>query len=401
MAQEHQEYIHQKVNPILENLVTQLLLERPEHLPTFMIKWLSEHTKTPTPVTGDAKKITTLKQELEELQAEVKQLEAEVGDVPAASKPEEDADESEEEDDDDDGLDTSMPPPAAYLKQARGSVSAEAYGMFNPQKAFKAPVYEKTEEQMQKLRAVLEESFLFSSLEKKDLDTVIKAMQQANVPKGQELIKQGDDGDYLYVVEKGQMDCYKKTGDENKKVKECKAGDAFGELALLYNCPRAASVVAYEDCVLWQLDRESFNLIVRDATSKRRERYEEFLKGVAILNSMDAYERNSMCDALIPKSVQKGETIVEQGTHGDEFYIVEEGECVVEKVYIKDTPAKKVNEYKSGDYFGELALLHNEPRAASVIAKTDCRFLTLKRKTFKQLLGPLEQILTRHAKSYT
>merc|ERR1711972_195713 len=119
-------------------------------------------------------------------------------------------------------MDTSMPPPAAYLKQVRGSVSAEAFGAFNPQKAFTAPVYEKTDEQMKKLRKVMEDSFIFSSLEKKDLDTVINAMQQTKVDKGTQLIKQGDDGDYLYIIEEGQMDCYKKIEGENKKVKECK-----------------------------------------------------------------------------------------------------------------------------------------------------------------------------------
>merc|ERR1712186_256416 len=129
-------------------------------------------------------------------------------------------------------------------------------------------------------------------------------------------------------VEAGQMNCYKKAPDgaAEIKVKECKAGDAFGELALLYNCPRAPSVVAETNCVLWQLDRESFNLIVRDATTKRRGRYEEFLKGVPILKTMDSYERNSLCDALIPKTVTAGDTIVKQGTPGDEFYILEEGE---------------------------------------------------------------------------
>jgi len=402
MAQEHQEYIQQKVNPILENLVTQLLLERPEHLAPFMIKWLSEHAKTPAAaaLTEGVNELSELKSELERLQEEVKLLESEVGDkddVKKAGK----VDDDEESDEDDDVADDMPPPPAHYLKAGpRTSVSAEAYGNWNVLKEFTAPVYPKTDAQKARIKSVLQESFLFSSLEAKDVVIVVDAMQEKVVDAGTTLIKQGDDGDCLYVVEEGQMNCFKNIDGEDKKVKECKAGDAFGELALLYNCPRAATVTAHERCVLWQLDRESFNHIVKDASAKRRSVYEEFLKGVPILQTMEAYERTTMCDALVTKSYAKGDVIVKQGDPGDMFFILEEGECIVEKVYVEGTPAQEVLQYKSGDYFGELALLNNDTRAASVVAKSDVRLLTLSRRTFKQLLGPLEDILKRNASAY-
>ena len=57
-------------------------------------------------------------------------------------------------------------------------------------------------------------------------------------------------------------------------------------------------------------------------------------------------------------------------------------------------------EYKSGDYFGELSLLRNEPRAANIIAKTFLRVAKLDRQSFKRLLGPLEHILRRNIESY-
>jgi cAMP-dependent protein kinase regulator len=59
-----------------------------------------------------------------------------------------------------------------------------------------------------------------------------------------------------------------------------------------------------------------------------------------------------------------------------------------------------VKKYATGDYFGEIALLRNEPRAASVIAKSNCSCVTIDRHSFKRMLGPLENILKRNIDLY-
>merc|ERR1712230_123312 len=109
----------------------------------------------------------------------------------------------------------------------------------------------------------------------------------------------GDNGDFLFMIETGTLDCYIKKPDGSEiKVKTCAAGDAFGELALLYNCPRAASVQSREAATLWELDRETFNAIVKDAAAKKREMYEKFLTSVPLLESLSKYERDQLADAL-------------------------------------------------------------------------------------------------------
>merc|ERR1712087_775291 len=172
-------------------------------------------------------------------------------------------------------------------------------------------------------------------------------------------------------------------------------------MGLLYNCPRAASVVAKEASVCWQLDRDSFGHIVRDAAVKRRNKYDGFLKNVAIISSIDPYERSQIADALKAENFRKGDVIVKQDEPGDKFYIIEEGYLYA----LKKTPGagdQRVMDYKPGDYFGELALLKNQPRAASVVVASDnAKVLSMSRVAFNKMLGPLQHILARQVASYT
>lgn len=139
--------------------------------------------------------------------------------------------------------------------------------MFNKKENFVAKVIPKSEEQRQRIISRVMQSFLFNSLEDSELDTVINAFEEKKFSKGDYVIEQGDHGDVLYLVETGTLSCYKKFAGEDaqKFLKVYNPGEAFGELALLYNAPRAASIQADDECTLWALDRETFNHIVKDA----------------------------------------------------------------------------------------------------------------------------------------
>lgn len=132
---------------------------------------------------------------------------------------------------------------------------------------------------------------------------------------GEYVIRQGEDGDVLFVVDKGELDCFKKFKKdqvEDTYLKTYYPGESFGELSLLYNAPRAASIRAKTDSVLFALDRGTFNAIVKDAAVRRRNRYEEFLKKVPLLDTMDPYERLQLADGLKPVKFKKGETVIRQ-----------------------------------------------------------------------------------------
>jgi cAMP-dependent protein kinase regulator len=253
--------------------------------------------------------------------------------------------------------------------KGRTSVCAEVYGIYNRQEDFKPRVITKSHEQKETIKSRVEENFLFSNLDEKDLETVIDAMEEKVFNSGSTVITQGDNGDCLYLIQSGSLDCYKDIDSERKHIKVYSPGEAFGELALLYNAPRAATIVASSECILWALDRETFNHIVKDAAIKKRERYQAFLKSVEILSGMDSYEISQISDALKTIKFKSGDYIIKQGEMGDNFYIVEDGEAFATKVINEGEDAQQVKEYHVGDCFGELALLKNECRNANVIAK--------------------------------
>lgn len=165
----------------------------------------------------------------------------------------------------------------------------------------------------------------------------------------------------------------------------------------MYNAPRAATVVSTEkDSTLWALDRVTFRRILMDSAFQRRRMYESFLEEVPLLSSLTLYERSKIADALDTKKFAPGETIIREGDPGEAFFLLESGEAEVFKTESGD---KVLKEYAKGDYFGELALLDDKPRAASVVAKKDageCKVAYLGKQGFQRLLGPVEGIMRRN-----
>lgn len=100
-------------------------------------------------------------------------------------------------------------------------------------------------------------SFMFSALDEKDRNIVIDAMEERKYQPNDYVIKQGADGDMLYVVDEGDLDCYKlfQGATSDKYLKTYHPGESFGELALLYNVPRAATIISKTSSTLFGLDR--------------------------------------------------------------------------------------------------------------------------------------------------
>ena len=432
---EQEKKIKEIIFPYLKSMSYHLYKTKPNDLTMFMIDFLQKECGyTSSGLTIEEKK------ELERLRVEVKRYrEMEKHQVENENKEEESEENSddvlseEEKDVVNEIVNSKSSGSMKPIKKVshRTSVSAEVYGLHNSKEDFKPRVIQKTEEQISRIKAIILRSFMFSSLDKNDLEIVINTLEEKKFSANQIVINQGEDGNCLYVVETGELDCYKlfmnnsqsqsqmnsnsrsvskdpsalsfkaSTTSEGKFLKTYTSGEAFGELALLYNAPRAATVKAKTDVVLWALDRETFNHIVKEAAQKKRERYEMFLKQVDILSTIEPYELMTICDAMKTGVYHKDDFIIKENEIGDVFYILEEGECKAMKTLEAGKAMEEIKDYHKGDYFGERALISGDPRYANIVATSDVvKVISLDRNSFKRLLGPIEDILKRNMEKY-
>jgi CRP-like cAMP-binding protein len=106
------------------------------------------------------------------------------------------------------------------------------------------------------------------------------------------------------------------------------------------------------------------------------ERELELLHGISIFRPLPAPILEGLAHAMLPLHVEAGREIVREGEAGDRFYVIASGEVEV----VKD--GEVINEEGPGEFFGEISLLRDVPRTATVRAKTDVELRALERDDF-------------------
>uniref|UniRef100_A0A667X7Y0 cAMP-dependent protein kinase type II-alpha regulatory subunit n=1 Tax=Myripristis murdjan TaxID=586833 RepID=A0A667X7Y0_9TELE len=262
-------------------------------------------------------------------------------------------------------------------------------------------VHPKTDEQRCRLQEACRDILLFKTLDQEQFSEVLDAMFELLVQPQEHVIDQGDDGDNFYVIERGVYDIVVKgvcVGQYDNK-------GSFGELALMYNTPRAATIIATQDGALWGLDRATFRRLIVKNNAKKRKMYECFIESVPLLKSLEVSERMKIVDVLGLKQFSDGERIIMQGDKADCFYIVESGEVKImmkskTKADQADNAEVEITRCSRGQYFGELALVTNKPRAASAYAAGDVKCLVIDVQAFERLLGSCKEIMKRNIAHY-
>uniref|UniRef100_A0A3Q0SPZ2 cAMP-dependent protein kinase type II-alpha regulatory subunit n=1 Tax=Amphilophus citrinellus TaxID=61819 RepID=A0A3Q0SPZ2_AMPCI len=262
-------------------------------------------------------------------------------------------------------------------------------------------VHPKTDEQRCRLQEACRDILLFKTLDQEQFSQVLDAMFELKVKPQEHVIDQGDDGDNFYVIERGVYDIVV----SGKCVGQYDNKGSFGELALMYNTPRAATIIATQDGALWGLDRATFRRLIVKNNAKKRRMYESFIESVPLLKSLEPTERMKIVDVLGAKQFTDGERIITQGDKADCFYVVESGEVKImmkskTKADHADNAEVEITRCTRGHYFGELALVTNKPRAASAYAVGDVKCLVIDVQAFERLLGSCKEIMKRNIAHY-
>lgn len=238
-------------------------------------------------------------------------------------------------------------------------------------------------------RAILDNDFM-RKLDMSQIREIVDCMYPVEYAENSLIIKEGDIGSLVYVMEEGKVEVTK----EGQKLCAMGPGKVFGELAILYNSTRTASVRALTTCRLWAIDRPCFQSIMMRTGLLRHSEHMAFLRSVPTFMSLPEENLSKIADVLEETHYENGEYIIRQGARGDTFYIIAKGMVKVTKRVSGTQQEQLIRVLQKGDFFGEKALQGDDLRTANILAAdptgVDC--LVLDRECYSQLIGNLENV---------
>ncbi|XP_032569714.1 cGMP-dependent protein kinase, isozyme 2 forms cD5/T2 isoform X2 [Drosophila sechellia] len=210
----------------------------------------------------------------------------------------------------------------------------------------------------------------------------------------------GQNYDYIYPINVNifSPDGRVEVSREGKYLSTLSGAKVLGELAILYNCQRTATITAITECNLWAIERQCFQTIMMRTGLIRQAEYSDFLKSVPIFKDLAEDTLIKISDVLEETHYQRGDYIVRQGARGDTFFIISKGKVRV-TIKQQDTQEEKfIRMLGKGDFFGEKALQGDDLRTANIICESadGVSCLVIDRETFNQLISNLDEIKHRY-----
>ena len=235
----------------------------------------------------------------------------------------------------------------------------------------------KNEQDLKLIISSLSKHFIFNSITDSQRDTIINRMKYLEIEAGQLIFEQNSKGSTFYIISLGRVEVLV----DSERKNSLKSGDSFGEMALLHDSPRSATICTLVKCALWTVDRQTFRATLEELNIKNHEENRSFLNSVPAFENLTEQQKDGLLSSLVVQKFSNGTRILNEGDAGDLFYIIKEGSVVCSQ------KGKDLRSLNKGNYFGEQALYYSLTRTASVIAAEDVTLLALGQQSLKDCLG--------------
>jgi cAMP-dependent protein kinase regulator len=238
-------------------------------------------------------------------------------------------------------------------------------------------------------RKLLRRVPLFVTVTDEELDNIANHLKLERYPAGEAIIREGEIGDKFFILERGKATVWRHDDNQvEQKIDEKGPGQYFGEVALVSSAPRNATVRAETPVSTLTLDYSDFNMCVRQYINLASQvdenvKYSWLLRGMPIFDELTAEKLDQLAASLQPEPLEVGAVLFKEGDQADKFYIVESGEVVISRLV--DGEDVVISRREPGEYFGEIALLQNRPRTATITASMDTCLLSLEAEQFQEL----------------
>lgn len=226
---------------------------------------------------------------------------------------------------------------------------------------------------------------LFSTLPDRDLALIAEQSREVTYGAGERIVEEGAPGNTFCSIRRGSVEVIR--GEESSRprvVARLSVGDCFGETAMLKDGVRTATVRAVTETVVIELASDAFEKVVAKVGGVD---FSTVLRAANAIGKSKLFKElpperlSSLASRFVPRTVPKDTDVVTFGEPGDEFFLIAKGQ-----VDVLSGEGKKLVTLGDGDVFGEIALLRNVPRTATVRTTVDTLVLVLGRETFLQAL---------------
>jgi len=251
---------------------------------------------------------------------------------------------------------------------------------------FEKVIVSKTKGEQKAILQVLQQCYVFETLDVSIMQDIVDVMKKAQCRADQSIITQHEKGDLFYVILEGQAQVIV----DGNTVFNYDKPSFFGELALMYNAPRAATVQSITPCSLFTLDLRSFRFLLSKTAEDGLLAKCSFLKKIPMFKDFPDMMVSQIATAMIQQSYPQGSFIITEGEAGEDLFILKDG-----TVKCTSSSAGDLVTLSTGEYFGEMAIMLDEPRQANCIAESEVVCYVISRETFDQTIGQLSDVQDR------